>query len=107
VVRRLSSHRAAITPTSGIGKVNITKPIRTVGNPLRRYAGPSGAVRRRTHRRRPVPYEDPSPATELLRGGTNIRVVQELMRHESLTRTQIFTEVTGDERRDAIRRLVA
>ena len=46
-------------------------------------------------------------ATELLRGGANIRVVQTLMRHESLTSTQIYTAVDEDERRAAINRLVA
>ena len=46
-------------------------------------------------------------ATRLLRAGVNIRVVQELMRHQSLTSTQIYTAVDEDERRDAINRLVA
>jgi len=46
-------------------------------------------------------------ATELLRGGANIRVVQTLMRHESLSSTQIYTAVDEGERRDAINRLVA
>ena len=46
-------------------------------------------------------------ATELLRGGANIRVVQELMRHKSLTSTQIYTAVNEDERRAAINRLAA
>jgi integrase/recombinase XerD len=46
-------------------------------------------------------------ATQLLRAGVNIRVVQTLMRHASLTSTQIYTAVDEDERRDAINRLVA
>ena len=46
-------------------------------------------------------------ATELLRGGANIRVVQTLMRHASLTSTQIYTAVDEDERREAINRLAA
>jgi len=46
-------------------------------------------------------------ATQLLRAGVNIRVVQELMRHASLTPTQIYTAVDEDERRDAITRLAA
>ena len=46
-------------------------------------------------------------ATQLLRAGVNIRVVQTLMRHQSLTSTQIYTAVDEDERRDAINRLVA
>jgi integrase/recombinase XerD len=46
-------------------------------------------------------------ATELLRAGVNIRVVQELMRHKSLSSTQIYTAVDEDERVDAISRLGA
>lgn len=46
-------------------------------------------------------------ATELLRGGANVRVVQELMRHASLNSTMIYTAVDEDERRDAINRLAA
>jgi integrase/recombinase XerD len=46
-------------------------------------------------------------ATELLRAGVNVRVVQTLMRHESLASTQIYTAVDEDERRDAINLLVA
>jgi site-specific recombinase XerD len=46
-------------------------------------------------------------ATELLRAGANIRVVQTLMRHASLTSTMIYTAVDEGERRDAINRLVA
>lgn len=44
-------------------------------------------------------------ATELLRAGANIRVVQTLMRHASLSSTQIYTAVDEGERLDAIRRL--
>ena len=45
--------------------------------------------------------------TSLLAAGANLRVVQELMRHESVTSTQIYTRVTADERREAVARLVA
>lgn len=41
-------------------------------------------------------------ATELVRGGANIRAVQELMRHESLQTTQRYTQVLDDERRAAL-----
>jgi integrase/recombinase XerD len=41
-------------------------------------------------------------ATDLLRAGVNIRVVQTLMRHESLNSTMIYTAVDEDERRAAI-----
>jgi len=46
-------------------------------------------------------------ATRLLRSGVNIRVVQELMRHESLNSTMVYTAVSEDERRDGISRLQA
>ena len=45
--------------------------------------------------------------TNLLRAGANIRVVQELMRHDSLASTQIYTEVADDERRAAVLGLAA
>lgn len=40
--------------------------------------------------------------TTLLRQGVNIRVVQTLMRHQSLTSTQVYTAVDDDERARAI-----
>lgn len=46
-------------------------------------------------------------ATELLRAGVNIRVVQTLMRHECLSSTQIYTAVDEIECRDAINLLRA
>ena len=39
-------------------------------------------------------------ATELVAGGVDIRIVQELMRHESLQSTQIYTQVTIEQMRD-------
>jgi len=44
-------------------------------------------------------------ATTLLRSGVNIRTVQELLRHASLSSTQIYTAVDEDERREGIARL--
>ena len=40
--------------------------------------------------------------TELVRGGANIRAVQELMRHSSLQTTQRYTEVLDDDRIEAL-----
>lgn len=44
--------------------------------------------------------------TELLEAGASLRTVQELMRHESVATTQIYTKVTSARRREAIGRLV-
>lgn len=43
--------------------------------------------------------------TSLLRQGENIRTVQELMRHATISSTQIYTKVTDVQRADAIKRL--
>lgn len=40
-------------------------------------------------------------ATELVRRGANIRAVQDLMRHASLSTTQMYTQVLDDDRREA------
>jgi integrase/recombinase XerD len=43
--------------------------------------------------------------TDLLRSGVDVRIVQELMRHESLATTQIYTLVNEKQTRDGILRL--
>lgn len=62
-----------------------------VGRHLRRH-GIAGSAHRLRH----------TYATTLLRQGVNIRVVQTLMRHQSLTSTQVYTAVDDDERARAI-----
>lgn len=59
--------------------------------------GLAGATHRARH----------SYGTSLLRGGANLRVVQELMRHSSLATTAAYLGVDEDERRAAIRGLAA
>ena len=64
---------------------------------LFRSLGIEGATHRARH----------TYATTLLRGGANLRVVQELMRHSSLATTALYLGVDEDERRAAILGLVA
>lgn len=45
--------------------------------------------------------------TSLMNSGASLRTVQELMRHESVTSTQIYTMVSDRDRVDAIRRMAA
>lgn len=71
--------------------------VSTMTSRLFRANGMEGSIHRCRH----------TYATALLRAGANIRVVQTLMRHESLTSTQIYTAVDEDERRDAINLLAA
>lgn len=72
----------------------------TVTNRIRRLfesLGIEGATHRARH----------TYGTVLLRNGANLRVVQELMRHASLSTTAAYLGVDDDERRAAIDALVA
>ena len=46
-------------------------------------------------------------ATELLEKGVDVRIVKDLMRHESLATTEIYTRVSMSQMRDGLLRLVA
>lgn len=63
-----------------------------VGDVLRRAGVPNGSAHRLRH----------TYATLLVANGTNIRVVQELLRHASLQTTQIYTGVSAEQMREAI-----
>lgn len=66
----------------------------TIGHVMRR-AGVQGTAHQLRH----------WYATELLRSGTDIRVVQMLMRHASLATTALYTLVDSDQEREAVARL--
>lgn len=76
-----------------IGAATVTGSVRT----LFRSLGIPGASHRARH----------TYGTRLLRGGANLRVVQELMRHQSLATTALYLGVDEDERRTAIRSIAA
>jgi len=62
-----------------------------VGRQMRKH-GISGSLHRCRH----------TYATSLLRSGVNVRIVQELMRHSSITSTEAYTAVSDVERASAI-----
>lgn len=84
LTRKVSPHIEAGTVTYHVGR-------------LFRSLGIAGASHRARH----------TYGTKLLRGGANLRVVQELMRHRSLATTALYLGVDEDERIAAINALAA
>ena len=44
-------------------------------------------------------------ATSLLRAGVDLRTVQEILGHESLDTTMLYLHITGQDKKEAMRRL--
>lgn len=82
-------------PTHGRGGHYQPETVSHVSSQFFTSLGIEGAIHRCRH----------TYATKLLRAGVNIRVVQTLMRHESLATTQRYTAVDEVELRDAVLRI--
>lgn len=76
--------------------IHSTQVSRAIANAMRR-AGFEGKAHQLRH------YY----ATELLDAGADIRVVKELMRHESIATTELYTQVSMPKMREALLRLAA
>jgi len=79
---RAGEHILPGSVTSAIGRALTRCEIRATAHQLRHFFG-----------------------TELLRSGVDVRVVQELMRHASLSSTQIYTLVVDDQERAGLAKL--
>lgn len=101
----LVAAEAAKYPRRGYWFPSHTRP----GHPVRRES--LSAVISRAMRRAGIPGSAHALrhwyATELIRAGANVRVVQTLMRHASLATTALYTEIDADQQRAALTLLPA
>src|SRR5690625_6989925 len=83
--------------------------LNTLGKPLSRqsaWAVIQQAVERAKVGKKVSPHTlRHSFATHLLQGGADVRTVQELLGHSSVTTTQIYTHVTADSLREVWREI--